>query len=43
VDDVEDFGNRETEFVGDLADGHCVVEEAGEDEAELRAGVRGKG
>ncbi len=47
VDDVEHFADREPCFLRDHADGERVVEEAGEDEVEVRAGVwagvRGKG
>ncbi|HEX8877426.1 MAG TPA: hypothetical protein VF777_11805 [Phycisphaerales bacterium] len=43
VDDVEHLADRELRFLRDDADGERVVEEAGEDEVEVRAGVRGKG
>jgi hypothetical protein len=43
VDDVEHFADREPCFLRNHADGERVVEEAGEDEVEVRAGVRRKG
>ncbi len=43
VDDVEHFADREPCFLRDHADGERVVEEAGENEVEVRGLVRGKG
>ncbi|MBY0113337.1 MAG: hypothetical protein K2Y21_10975 [Phycisphaerales bacterium] len=40
VDDVEHLADRELCFLGDHADGERVVEEAGEDEVEVRGLVR---